>query len=497
MRSRVADWRSSGVVALTGRAGQRAGVPVGAGATTADRLAGWVERLSGAIGSPVRVHGSQLLAERAALTGWRGAGRCSAGGASRLLPAADGWVALSLPRPDDGALAAALVGDSEDLDPAAPWPGLRRWVSRQPAASIVTAAAELGLAVGQLAEAAPPAGGPGFAGGPLDFAEGQPGDSRVRSAPAAATPGVVDVAALVAAVTGGQALSVPSVPSVLPVPPLPRRLKVLDFSALWAGPLCAQLLGLAGADVVKFETPGRPDGARYGSAPFYDLLHAGHSSVCLDPANREELARLHALVEAADVIIEASRPRALAGWGLSVERAVARGTVWVSITAHGRSGAPAGRIGFGDDIAVAGGLVAWDDDGPIFAGDAIADPLAGLAAATGALLGVVTGGGQLVDVAMSQVVAATLESTCPPRPGRAADARDVADAHDARDVADAHDARDVADAHSAEGAPEAVGAAEAGAADVPVVAPVARAVTGRAPRSGADTADVLARWRSA
>ena len=37
---------------------------------------------------------------------------------------------------------------------------------------------------------------------------------------------------------------------------------VVDLSALWAGPLCAHLLGLAGARVVKVESLGRPDGAR-------------------------------------------------------------------------------------------------------------------------------------------------------------------------------------------------------------------------------------------
>jgi hypothetical protein len=58
---------------------------------------------------------------------------------------------------------------------------------------------------------------------------------------------------------------------------------VVDFSALWAGPLCAHLLGLAGARVVKVETPWRPDGARFGDAGFYRLLHAGHRSVVLDP----------------------------------------------------------------------------------------------------------------------------------------------------------------------------------------------------------------------
>ena len=54
-----------------------------------------------------------------------------------------------------------------------------------------------------------------------------------------------------------------------------------------------------------------------------------------------------------------------------------RGVV-VSITAFGRD---SNRIGFGDDVAAAAGLVALDDAGdPVFCGDAIADPLTGLTA---------------------------------------------------------------------------------------------------------------------
>lgn len=52
-----------------------------------------------------------------------------------------------------------------------------------------------------------------------------------------------------------------------PAPSTPRPVEgllVVDFSALWAGPLCAHLLGLAGARVVEVETPGRPDGGRRG-----------------------------------------------------------------------------------------------------------------------------------------------------------------------------------------------------------------------------------------
>ena len=94
------------------------------------------------------------------------------------------------------------------------------------------------------------------------------------------------------------------------------------------------------------------------------------------PGGRRAMADL---VAAADVVIEASRPRALARFGLDAVQADASGTTWDSITATGRAST---RVGFGDDVAAGAGLVADDADGmPVFCGDAIADPLTGLTAA--------------------------------------------------------------------------------------------------------------------
>jgi hypothetical protein len=62
-------------------------------------------------------------------------------------------------------------------------------------------------------------------------------------------------------------------------------------------------------------------------------------------------------------------------------------------------------VAFGDDAAVAGGLVRYDDGRPSFCGDAIADPLAGLEAAREVLNVLADGGGVIVEVAMAAVAA--------------------------------------------------------------------------------------------
>ncbi|WP_093580818.1 CoA transferase [Geodermatophilus amargosae] len=353
--SPVVDWASSGVVALTGRPDGPPLVPPGRAATVARELGARITAVTAGTRAPVHVDGAQVLADRAALTGHRRAGTVSAGGSCRLLPTADGWAAVACARPDDPLLLGALV---ERALPEDPWPAVAAWLGVHTGAELAERAELLGVA------AAP-----------------------VLPRPAAT-----------------------------PVPLAGRPVEgllVVDFSALWAGPLCASLLGAAGARVVKVETPHRLDGARRGDPGFYRLLHAGHRSVVLDPATAGGRTAMAALVDAADVVIEGSRPRALAGFGLDAAAAVAEGTTWISITAGGRG---SGRVGFGDDVAAGAGLVAWTAEGtPVFVGDAIADPLTGLTAAVLAMSAPGDGSGVLWDVAMADVVGATLPEG-PPSP---------------------------------------------------------------------------------
>lgn len=347
------DWSESGIVELTGRVDGPALLPPGDAASAARAL---TRHIDTATGGRVCLDGARLLAERAAFTGWTRAGAMSLGGRSRLLESADGWAAVSCARPDDVALLGALISAEIGEDP---WPPVAKWIARHSNADFDDRAELLGIAGGSVGWS-PPSAPP------------QPGPPR-------------DVDGML----------------------------VVDFSALWAGPLCAHLLGLAGARVVKVETPTRPDGARRGNAEFYRLLHGGHRSVILDPTAPRERRRLQSLVAAADIVIEASRPRALAAFGLDAKEHVRRGTTWISITSHGRL---RNRVGFGDDVAASSGLVALDDDGaPLFVGDAIADPLAGLTAAACAMSGA---GGRMWDISMSAVVSATLAgpTVAPSRP---------------------------------------------------------------------------------
>ena len=172
-----------------------------------------------------------------------------------------------------------------------------------------------------------------------------------------------------------------------------RDARVVDLSAMWAGPLAGRLLAEWGAEVVKVEDPLRPDGLRDGAAPFFERLNAGKTHLALS------LGRTIPLMEEADVVITSGRPRVWDQLGVPP----LAGT-WVHITGYGSTGPWRNRVAFGDDAAVAGGLMQTGPAGPGFVGDAIADPLTGIMAAAAALSGLQAGGGQVIDVAMREVV---------------------------------------------------------------------------------------------
>jgi crotonobetainyl-CoA:carnitine CoA-transferase CaiB-like acyl-CoA transferase len=180
--------------------------------------------------------------------------------------------------------------------------------------------------------------------------------------------------------------------------------------------------------VVKVESTRRPDGARRGPARFFSRLNGGKASVALDLTSTVGRQQLGELVAGADVVITGSRPRALEQLGLDPEEAVAGGRtrLWLSITGYGTEGGSGTRVAFGDDAAVAGGLVARDRRGPCFLADAVADPLCGLASAVAALGALADGGAWVLDASMADIAGgltgpAVAVSGPTPRPAPAAD----------------------------------------------------------------------------
>lgn len=299
-----------------------------------------------------------LLTERAALMGLQRQGRHSPAGACRLLACRDGTLAVHLARDHDWALLPAWL----ECEAMGSWDELAGTLADRDQSWLLERACWLGLPVAAMA--APRSGVHWF-------------DRTVASAP---------------------------LPSRRDARPL-----VVDLSSLWAGPLCSHLLQLLGAEVIKIESLGRPDGARQGHAAFFDRLNAGKASVALDFQTRQGREQLRALLRRADIVIEAARPRGLQQLGIDAQAMVAEqaGKTWISITGYGRQGENALRVAFGDDAAMAAGLgwimqAAYGE--ATFVGDAIADPLTGLHAALAAWAGWLRGGGGLCALSLRDVV---------------------------------------------------------------------------------------------
>ncbi len=351
-----ADWAGSGLAWLTGLSDGPLDHSRSAVLTRADGVAAELTHLLG-----VPVDTATTLTGRAALLGLHRRGRVSAGGATHLMPTRDGWWALTLSRADDIAAVAALV--EADSVPEDPWPAIAQWGAGCHSDDVLDRATLLDLPTARLGETTPVA--------PTVRAEGR------RTAPRS-----------------------------------PAGLLVADLSSMWAGPLCGQLLATAGATVVKVESPSRPDGTRSGDAAFFDWMNHGKLSYAVD----FDTDSLRALLAVADVVIEGSRPGVLQRRGLSPEALPGpNGRVWLRITGHGPGSQ---RVAFGDDAAVAGGLVGTSANGPVFCGDAIADPLTGLEAALVVAHSLQRGGGETIDVAMAAVAAtyAALPTESPASP---------------------------------------------------------------------------------
>lgn len=320
------------------------------------RLSAEIAALTGELGQRVDV-ASLRITDRDGELPLAAPGLVSPNGACRLVAAADGWIAVNLAREEDHDLIPAWLGCEFGVEP---WSAIADIVPLRTRGSLIADATMLGL----------PASGVG------EVEAATPEARLVQLGAAAAFDG--------------------------------RPPRVVDLSALWAGPMCGAILAAMGAEVVKIESFRRPDPTRSWTPAFFRRLNEGKAELALDHADADGRAWLAGEIARADVVITGARARGLASLGLDLKAAFAAraGLVWVAVTGYGFTGEGADRVAFGDDAAAAGGLVRWTADGsPRFLGDALADPMTGLAAAAGALKAMRAGGGVLVDASLARCAA--------------------------------------------------------------------------------------------
>ncbi len=191
-------------------------------------------------------------------------------------------------------------------------------------------------------------------------------------------------------------------------------LRVVDLSTIVSGPLCSQILGDLGADVVKVEGPAG-DTLRYlggerraDMTGFFAQFNRNKRSVVLDLKTEPGVRALRALTEGADVLIENFRPDVMERLDLSYPSLAERNPrlIYVAISGFGPQGPYRDQPAYDMIVQALSGFarVLGSDKEPRLVRNLVADKTSGLTAAWATLAALLarerSGRGQRVDVPM-------------------------------------------------------------------------------------------------
>lgn len=213
------------------------------------------------------------------------------------------------------------------------------------------------------------------------------------------------------------------------MPPLLDGVRVLDLSAVIAGPLCSYQLAMLGAEVIKVEPPDGGDLSRRlgGDAALNSRLmgasflstNSGKKSIKINLKSEKGISILRDLVRVSDVLIENFRPGTMSRLRFDYEaaQAVKPDLIWCSISGFGQTGPLAGRPAYDQIIQGYCGVMALtgsEETAPTRVGYQVCDTTAALTAAlaiTAALFRKrMSGGGEFIDVSMLDASLASMSS---------------------------------------------------------------------------------------
>jgi crotonobetainyl-CoA:carnitine CoA-transferase CaiB-like acyl-CoA transferase len=204
-------------------------------------------------------------------------------------------------------------------------------------------------------------------------------------------------------------------------------IRVVDFSRVLAGPLCARTLQDLGAEVIKVEPPS-PDVSRFafpstdGMSGYYAQQNAGKRNVSINLNLPGALELILKLCDTADIIVENFRAGTLGFFGLDYETLAQRNPklIYASITGYGQGGPWRSRMAYAPTVQAEAGFT---QNSIRHYGDALfeprtdslshADVYSGLQAVIAILAALnsrgKSGKGQYIDVAMAATLLAVNE----------------------------------------------------------------------------------------
>lgn len=204
-------------------------------------------------------------------------------------------------------------------------------------------------------------------------------------------------------------------------------IRILDLSRVLAGPVCTQILGDLGADIIKVERPGDDgeggdDTRRWGppylkdkegkdttESAYYLSANRNKRSIAIDITTGDGQEIIKTLLKDCDILIENFKTGGLKKYGLCYEQLKQDfpSLIYCSITGFGQNGPLAEEPGYDFLAQAMGGLMACTGEPggtPMKAGVALSDIMTGHQAAIGILAALhhreKTGQGQYIDVCL-------------------------------------------------------------------------------------------------
>ena len=197
-----------------------------------------------------------------------------------------------------------------------------------------------------------------------------------------------------------------------------RGLRVIDFTHFVAGPYATLILADMGAEVIKIENPGRGDEFRHfppyseklagEGAPFL-WVNRNKKSMAVDMKSEEGRKVVRELVRGADIVVENFSTGVMERFGLGYEELAKDqpALIFCSVSAYGRSGPFADRVGFDPVVQAESGFMSLNgfaDREGVRAGPSIMDIGTATMASNGILAAVIerlrSGRGQRVEVSL-------------------------------------------------------------------------------------------------
>ena len=190
---------------------------------------------------------------------------------------------------------------------------------------------------------------------------------------------------------------------------------------IYNGPYCGYLLAMAGARVIKIESPigetlrgaERQTGEGY---PFF-MLNGNKETITLNLKSEQGQALLKRLAEKADVLLENFAPGTMAKYGVGSDdlTAINPKLVYAASTGFGQKGPHSDYRAMDVTVQAMSGVVAitgYEDEPPLKSGPALCDILGGVhlyaAIVTALMQREQTDRGSVIDVSMQDAVIPTL-----------------------------------------------------------------------------------------